>query len=363
MKSGVYQIILPNDQIYIGSGVSVKGRVYSHKNQLIKKTHRNRILQNLYNKYGFSKWYIKIIEEVDEINLIKREAYHLNLAMKKNKRLANLTGVTGTNLGIKRTDESKMRMSLAAKNRNEEAKENIESARQKIRETSEFKSKISIASKKMWASKEFRKKMLKRPVLQGKEHPNSKAIKISNSDYIFANALQAKKILQVIHINVQTPLISKVANGERKHHAFLKWEFVYENNIELTKRLTLNDKKIILNLQNIFKSTWEQSAYKGVNNKNSRPIFCKELGLCFLNCNYAKDYLEKKYDLDVNHGSLYSAAKRGNKFKGFYWSLLSKQSNPFTPSAAEPMYILRTDPPCPIRGQGHLSEPYNYTTK
>lgn len=324
MKSGVYQIMLPNDWIYIGSGVSIKGRVYSHKNQLIKKIHKNRILQRVYNKYGFSNWFIKIIEEVDKNNLITREAYHLNLAKKKNKKIANLTGVTGTNLGIKRSNESKIRMSIAAKNRSEEAKENIENARQKVRETNEFKSKISSASKKMWKSNEFRKKMSQRTSLEGEKHPRSKAVKICDSNYIFINALQAKKALKEIDINVETPLISKTANGFRKHHAYLKWEFVRDNGFEFTKKLTSEDKKAILNMQNTFKSSWERSAYKGLNNKNSRPILCKDLELCFLSCNYAKDYLEKKYKIHISHGALYSAAKRGNKFKGHYWSLLRK---------------------------------------
>ncbi len=324
MKSGIYEILLPNDWIYIGSGVNIKGRVYSHKNKLIKKIHNNRILQRLYNKHGFSNWFIKIIEEVDKNNLIKREAYHLNLAKKKNKKLANLTGVTGTNLGLRRNKESRLIMSLAAKNRSKEDNANIEKARQKVRNTKAFKLKISASSKKMWQNPESIKKLLRRPVLEGENHPMARPIRIINSDYIFASALQAQKILQAININVDNSLIGDVAKGNRKHHAFLEWQYVTESDYKLTKELKSNDEKIIINLQQTYKTKWEQFAYKGINNKNSRPILCKELDLCFLSCTYAKDFLETKYNTHINSGSLYSAAKRGNKFKGYYWLLLDK---------------------------------------
>lgn len=67
---GIYKIsCTQNNKYYYGSSVDILSRRNHHKNSLRKKLHHNKILQNVWNKYGEESFIFEIIEQVNIENL------------------------------------------------------------------------------------------------------------------------------------------------------------------------------------------------------------------------------------------------------------------------------------------------------
>lgn len=78
---GIYEIrCLKNNKVYIGStSLSFKKRMWQHSWKLRVGKHKNKYLQNSYNKYGADAFKFKIIEVVDNIDILfEREQYHMD---------------------------------------------------------------------------------------------------------------------------------------------------------------------------------------------------------------------------------------------------------------------------------------------
>lgn len=75
--SGIYKIKI-NDKIYIGSAINIKHRLKTHLGTLKTKTHHNRTMQNLFNKYGENEIYFEIVEQCDPTCRIEREKYFID---------------------------------------------------------------------------------------------------------------------------------------------------------------------------------------------------------------------------------------------------------------------------------------------
>lgn len=94
--SGIYKIInRTNEKYYVGSSNDVfskKGRWYKHKQALIKNKHKNDYLQNAWNKYGESNFYILIVENIEPIKqkLLETEQKYLNIAKNEKDKCYNL---------------------------------------------------------------------------------------------------------------------------------------------------------------------------------------------------------------------------------------------------------------------------------
>src|SRR5687767_396383 len=72
--SGVYQIrCIPTGKIYIGSAINLRDRWYRHRKSLSRGTHRNRYLQNAWDKYGNQSFEFEILEYVDVSHLLLAE--------------------------------------------------------------------------------------------------------------------------------------------------------------------------------------------------------------------------------------------------------------------------------------------------
>jgi group I intron endonuclease len=62
--AGIYKIsCTQNNKYYYGSSVDILSRWHSHRKSLRKKLHHNKILQNVWNKYGEESFVFEIIEE------------------------------------------------------------------------------------------------------------------------------------------------------------------------------------------------------------------------------------------------------------------------------------------------------------
>lgn len=79
-SSGIYMILcLPAGKAYIGQSKNIDTRWRGHKLTLRKQTHRNPILQNLWNKYGKDCFFFYVLENTEQENLTAREQYYVDL--------------------------------------------------------------------------------------------------------------------------------------------------------------------------------------------------------------------------------------------------------------------------------------------
>jgi group I intron endonuclease len=161
---GIYQITV-NDNSYIGSSQNINRRFWEHLWKLKNKTHTNKHMENVYNKYGEGLFQLSVLEECDISNLIKLEQKWIDL-LKPN---LNKAPVAGTTRGLKLTKEQ----CVNRKNINTGRKHSAESIKKRTdkikgrKYTSEHKAKISASRVGKKASDESIKKRIskcKKPV-------------------------------------------------------------------------------------------------------------------------------------------------------------------------------------------------------
>ena len=139
MGSGIYMIEnIINGKKYIGSAVNINKRWYQHRYTLNKNTHDNSYLQNAWNKYGKEKFCFIILEETNQMNLIDREQYYIDL-YNVIEFGYNLSPTAGNTLGFRFSEKSKERMSLIKKGK--------KSTRKNYVMSKETKKKISDSNK------------------------------------------------------------------------------------------------------------------------------------------------------------------------------------------------------------------------
>lgn len=111
---GVYKITnIVNGKIYIGSSMNLGRRFNDHKNQLSRKKHSNKYLQNSWNKYGYESFTFEVIEIVNDFeDLLKREQYWIdNLNVIDKKIGYNISPTAGSTYGLKDSEETKRKKS------------------------------------------------------------------------------------------------------------------------------------------------------------------------------------------------------------------------------------------------------------
>jgi len=78
MKTGIYKILnIQTQDFYIGSAVHFYNRKSKHIGTLRENKHRNKHLQNAFNKYGEKSFKVFLIEECTKENLQVREQYYI----------------------------------------------------------------------------------------------------------------------------------------------------------------------------------------------------------------------------------------------------------------------------------------------
>lgn len=109
----IYQIRhIESEKIYVGSSANPYRRCISHQSKLRRCIHDSRYLQNAWNKYGSSAFAFEIIEIVGNIEeLPVREQYWINRLQSANREYGfNVMPVVGSSLGMKRTDETRLKL-------------------------------------------------------------------------------------------------------------------------------------------------------------------------------------------------------------------------------------------------------------
>jgi group I intron endonuclease len=114
--SGIYQIRnTATGKVYVGSAVHIGRRWSLHKRRLNAGKHHSQRLQNAWVKYGPEAFEFTVLEVVaDTPQLLAREQHWLD-ATKAATEGMNISPTAGSLLGHRLSDESKQRMSDAAK--------------------------------------------------------------------------------------------------------------------------------------------------------------------------------------------------------------------------------------------------------
>lgn len=151
--TGIYRIRNSiNGHFYIGSSKDIKNRWRQHCYDLNHNQHSSQYLQNAWNKYGKDAFIFEIVEECACIKkaLISREQYYIDTLTPE----YNIEQIAYSSLGIKRSEETKKKISEAKRNPSEETRKRMSEAAKKRPSpnkgkamTAEQKSKLSKAHK------------------------------------------------------------------------------------------------------------------------------------------------------------------------------------------------------------------------
>lgn len=133
--SGIYSITnIINKKCYIGSAVSIKQRFTQHRRLLNQSKHFNNHLQASWNKHGEQSFKFEVLEKCFKEDLLSREQYWIDsLKVTDPKKGYNKRLLASTNIGIKASEETRKKLSLAhiGHKRSPEAQAKITAARNK----------------------------------------------------------------------------------------------------------------------------------------------------------------------------------------------------------------------------------------
>lgn len=167
-RCGIYKIRnLINNDIYIGQSINLGNRKQEHFNRLKGNRHINKHLQSAFNKYGEENFVFETLLYCEPFELTY---YEQKLVDKWRPIYNKCLECVDSQKGLKRTKESKIKMSLAKQGKvssfkgmhhSEEAKEKLRIASTGHIHTEEQKIKIGLSNKDRIISEETRQRMLK----------------------------------------------------------------------------------------------------------------------------------------------------------------------------------------------------------
>lgn len=152
MNSGIYQIKNTiNGGVYFGRSVDVSDRLIHHRNELRRNVHRNKRLQNAWNKYGEDAFNFELVWECPQEDLCELEGFILEFLwgdsrLYNHHKLSHGGFEPGNKLGcFKRSQETKQKMRLAFTGRkfSEEHKSKIAATKTGMKASQETKQKMS----------------------------------------------------------------------------------------------------------------------------------------------------------------------------------------------------------------------------
>ena len=128
---GIYKIVSPSEKIYVGQSIRIEERFLSYKN--LSGVRGQKGLQNSFYKYGVENHIFEILEECDIEELNNKERYWQDyynvLKYGLNCKLTTSDDKSGfltkevcekiskSHIGIKPNEETRLKMSISAKNR------------------------------------------------------------------------------------------------------------------------------------------------------------------------------------------------------------------------------------------------------
>lgn len=145
--SGIYQILCAtNGKYYVGSAINLWQRWQWHRKDLRGDRHYNIHLQRAWNKYGEDAFTFFVIEEVETNRLLEREQHWIDHLQACDDRYGfNIMPTAGSPRGIKRSPETRAKLSEIARNRSPEYREKMAAAQRGKSPSAETRAKLAEA--------------------------------------------------------------------------------------------------------------------------------------------------------------------------------------------------------------------------
>jgi group I intron endonuclease len=209
MTSGIYKITSPSGKFYIGSAVDIGRRWRKHRNELTSGVHHCKPLANATRKYGITSLRFEVLTECQRAELIAYEQAYIDLL----KPSYNVAPTAGSLLGFVRTNEMRLRHSVAMRSKWQEPG---------------HRAKVSLANTGKVPSAATRAKMsdAARQRVARDGHPRSKPVECIELGKRFASATEAALNMN-LRANAQAK-ISAACIGVRKSAYGYHWKFVVE---------------------------------------------------------------------------------------------------------------------------------------
>ena len=132
---------------YIGHSLRIEKRWHNHKYRLRKNTHISPHLQAAWNKHGANSFKFYVLEFISKSELVEREQFWLNKVKPFNNIGYNLAPKAGSTLGIKASEEHRLKNSKAQKGKmiSVETREKIKISLKGRKQSFEHRNKRRIA--------------------------------------------------------------------------------------------------------------------------------------------------------------------------------------------------------------------------
>lgn len=146
MTCGIYSITnTKSDKRYVGSASNIEKRWNRHRVDLRTGKHHSRHLQAAWNKYGESAFRFDMVTTCEPGELIEQEQFWIDVFQTANEKHGyNCAPVANSRLGMKATDETRARLSLAHKGHkpSEETRAKLSVASREAHSRPDIKAKI-----------------------------------------------------------------------------------------------------------------------------------------------------------------------------------------------------------------------------
>lgn len=218
MSSGIYSITNTiTNKVYVGSAVNIDLRWKEHLNDLRKDKHHSIKLQRAFNKYGEANFVFDIIMLCDKLSLIVNEQSFID-GLDSYKKGYNACPIAGSRLGSKQSEETKNKISSKLKGRTSPNKGKIASDETRLKLSKARKDKKlsdthveNIRQSKLGDKNPFYGKTVK------EEHKVCKKINQYTKDMVFIK--EWNSITECAKsLNTRIGGISAALTGTRKHH-------------------------------------------------------------------------------------------------------------------------------------------------
>jgi group I intron endonuclease len=221
MACGIYRITnTVNGKCYIGSAVNLKKR----KQQHFSGSNTNKVLKRAMKKYGPENFTFEVLEECTTREMLSLEQLNIDLhrVVKGWENLYNICPTAGSSLGVKRTVETRKKVSRAARERLADPTNNPMYGKQHTEDT---KQKMSEAQKGKQFSKEHKKKL-------GEANTGDKNPAYNSTIYHFVNkdgrtfTGTAYELRTNIDTSIHRQTLSSIINGSPRHKSIKGWSVV-----------------------------------------------------------------------------------------------------------------------------------------
>lgn len=163
MTCGIYSITnTKNKKRYIGSAVNIEKRWRGHRNALNRGNHHSRHLQAAWSKYGERVFVFGIVTTCDSEQLVMQEQFWIDAFQTADgKHGYNIAPKAGSSLGIKRSAETRAKVSAALRQRidSDETRTKKSASRRGLKHSMETRAKMAESARHANARPEVKAKI------------------------------------------------------------------------------------------------------------------------------------------------------------------------------------------------------------